>query len=792
MKRRVALLAGALALVAALWGGERVLRRSLGTPSALLDERWYEGARVVDRNGKDLREIPSDKGLRGRETKLEEMGSRIVLSTLAAEDHDFYGHDGVDGLALMRAGAIDLLHGKLVSGGSTITEQLVKLLEHEGSARPRTIMAKLVEMGRAENLEERHDKRTILEAYLNRLPYGHSLVGPESAAQGYFGVAAKDLSWAEAAFLAVVPRAPSALDPITHAEQVTTRAHKVLASLRERRFLSETDLLRAEAEVVSPRRPEHPLLAPYLVDALIKERALVPGTTTTTIEKELQRDVEGLVRTHLATVAAFGARQAAAIVVDNATGDVLAYVGGADYDEPTAGKVDMVRTRRQPGSTLKPFVYSLAFEHGHTASEMIADVPTSFPSSTGTYSPSNFDGSFEGPISLREALASSLNIPAIRLAAELPRGALLDRLHALGFSLPEDAAHYGLSLVLGSGEVTLAELAGAYVALARGGESVPLRETLSAPLLAPTRVIDPAAAALVADALSDSLARVRGLHGRGPFDIGFPLAAKTGTSSGYRDNWTAGFTHERTVAVWVGNADGSPMRGLAGASGAGPLFADVMRRAMRDVRERAPLWDPSLLVDVEVCPLSGHLPGPACPDHVVRRFAKGSAAAQHCELHVHATAIATPTQGPHVRCDPGGKSTVVLLPSAFDDWLLTQPRGAPGRDLFGIPWLPRSRVAGCSEAGLERKLSIEAPADGSIVVLSRWRPDAETIDVRASLAGPDVGPVELAVDGVLVGEAASPPFRFRIPAEPGDHVVVARPRDKNAEVALGTTRFSVR
>jgi penicillin-binding protein 1C len=754
-----------------------------------MGDGWFKGSRVVDRNGLDLREIPSEKGLRGRETTLEEMGPRIVLATLAAEDHDFYEHDGVDRLALLRAVLTDVTHGKLISGGSTITEQLVKLLENEGSPRSRTMKTKLVEMARAENLEEKTDKHAILEAYLNRLPYGHSLTGPESAARGYFGVAAKDLSWAEAAFLAVVPRAPTSLDPVLHAKQVLTRQRIVLTTLRERGFLSESDLLRAEAEAISPLRPSHSLLAPHFIDALQKEGRLAPhGTTATTIDLGLERDVEGLVRTHLATVAGFGATQAAAIVVDNATGDVLAYVGGADYDEPRSGKVDMARARRQPGSTLKPFVYSLAFEHGHTQSEMIADVPTSFPSDSGTYSPSNFDGTFEGPISLREALAGSLNVPAIRLAAELPKGALLDRLHALGFELPEDAAHYGLSLVLGSGEVTLRELAAAYATLARGGESLPLRYTLdqSAPASA-VRVVDASAAALVADALSDSLARVRGLHGRGPFDIGFPVAIKTGTSSGYRDTWTAGFTHERTVAVWVGNADGSPMRGLAGASGAGPLFADIMRRTMRDVPARAPLWDPGLLVEVEVCPLSGHLAGAACPDHVVRRFAKGTVVAEHCDLHVHASRTAPP-----FRCDEAGPATVVLLPRAFDDWLATQPPGAPGRDGYGLPWFARSHEPGCGLAGTEKKVTIDAPAEGSVLVLSRFRPDAETIELRASVTGAVAGPIEFSVDGVRVGEASAPPFRVRIRAEAGDHVAIARPTDSRADVQTGPVHFSVR
>ena len=348
MKRLAWVLLALTVAVASGWGALRLARRAAGEPSALLEDRWYEGSRVVDRSGLDLQEIPSEKGLRGREMTLDELGPRIVLATLAAEDHDFYVHDGVDKEAMLRAVATDVLHGKIVSGGSTITEQLVKLLDQEGAPRKRTARVKLVEMARAENLEEQKDKHAILEAYMNRLPYGHSLVGPEAAARGYFGVAAKDLSWAEAAYLAVVPRAPSALDPITRESRVLPRQRIVLAALRERGFLSEEDLSRAQAEVVSPRKPSRAMLAPHLIDSLHKEgRLAAHGTTKTTIDLPLQRDVEGLVRTHLASVRAFGASDAAVLVVDNASGDVLAYVGGASYEDNLDAAVHRLSDRNR-------------------------------------------------------------------------------------------------------------------------------------------------------------------------------------------------------------------------------------------------------------------------------------------------------------------------------------------------------------------------------------------------------------------------------------------------------------
>ncbi len=804
----VVALAG-LALLA-LTGGWRRYRSGAGEPSVHLADRWHEGHLILDRRGATLRELPSEAGQRGQSLPLEALGDRIIAATLVGEDRDFWGHEGIDRQAILRAFGQNLSHGRLISGASTITQQLVKLLDNEGHPRPRTIREKLKEAARAENLERVVSKQEILEAYLNRLSYGHGLAGPEAAAKGYFGKRAQDLSWAEAAYLAVIPRAPSFLDPYGHAERIAPRHRALLDALHDRGFLGDADHARARSEIVAPRPLARPFLAPHFVAGLVADRAFEEsGTTRTTLDLALQSDVEGLVRTHLAAIAGEGAGNAAALVVDNERGEVLAYLGSANFDDPgIAGQLDVIRARRQPGSTLKPFVYALAFARGRTGADMLADVPTSFPEGRGAYRPGNFDGTFEGPISAREALAGSLNVPAVRLAAELPAGALLDALHALGIaSLDKDAAHYGLALALGSGELELRELAFAYVALARGGERIPPRMTvasaadLGAPARSGERVFDPGIAAAVTDILSDPLARVRGLHGRGPFDLGFPVAVKTGTSSGFRDTWTVGYTRERTVAVWVGNSDGAPTRRLTFARGAGPLFADVMRRAMRDVTARAPLWDASLLETAEVCPLSGKLAGPACSDHAERRFVHGHAPAESCDAHVFASAASAgapahaDAEAPY-RCDPRGSQRVVLLPDVFDSWLGTQPLGAPGQDPFGVPWLARSRLPGCSAAPLSTpELRIEAPASGSVFLLSRaGSARHQAIEVRAAIAGDPgrrVGLVEFIVDGEVAAQAVAP-YRARIPLTRGDHEILARPADPAVHLPARAARFSVR
>lgn len=784
----------ALLAALALWLGWRGYRLAAGDPrAALADASWIEGTRVLARDGRLLGERPSAAGLRGRRTSLEDAGERLVAATRISEDRDFFRHDGIDRAALARALWSNARRGRLVSGGSTITAQLVKRLDHQGRPRPRTVGAKLREMARAQNLEAAVDKRTILEAYLNHLDYGRGLAGPEAAAQGYFGVHARDLSWAQAALLAVLPRAPSALDPYRHLERAVLRQRALLVAMRDRGVLAPEDLERALAEpiVLRPEGEGRPFVAPHLVLAAARGAS---GDVETTIDLDLQRQVEGLVRAHAARLAERGASNAAVVVVDNASGEVLAEVGSRDWgDARIQGAVDLVRARRQPGSTLKPFVYGRAFERGLSPMEMLADVPTDFGAAGASYAPDNFDGTFAGPVSAREALAGSLNVPAVDVARRLGAPDVVEVLRASGLSLPEGARRYGLSIALGSGEVTPLELAEAYATLARGGEHVPLRHRADEPGAAPARVMAPEAAALVADALSDPLARVRGLRTRGPFELPYPVAIKTGTSTAFRDAWTCGFTRERTVVVWAGNADGAPTRRLTGASGAGPLFTDVMRAAMAALPSRAPLVEPALVEEVEVCPLSGHRPGHACPERVTRRFAKGRAPDQACAAHQHAAPRPAPPGEPAWRCAADGDAAIVVLPDAYARWLADRPLGAPGADARGLPWFAASRVPGCAARdGQPPRIVVRAPRDGAVLLADRASRDVDAVDVEVETRG--LAPrerLEVLVDG-RVALALDAPYRARVPVARGDHVLEIRPADGRVAALLGRARVSVR
>lgn len=800
-----------------LWVAWRLFRASAGAPYDLLaDASWTEGTRILARDGRLLGERPGPEGLRGHSTRLEEVGDRIVKATIASEDRRWADHDGVDRIALVRAAASYLRHGKVVSGGSTLTQQLVKRLDHQGKPRPRTVAQKLREIARAQNLEARTDKHTLLEAYLNHIDYGHGWAGPEASAQGYFGVHARDVSLAQATLLAVLPRAPSALDPYRHRERAVLRQRALLASMHAHGDISAADLDRAldEEIVLRDRTQPHPFVAPHVV--LASARAAARATAAareirTTLDLDLQRDVEALVRTHAVRFGQHGASNAAVVVVDNATGDVIAQVGSADWGDATiSGAVDAVRARRQPGSTLKPFVYARAFERGASPMEMLADVPTDFggartgpgagtsgPGGPMTWSPENFDGTFVGPVSAREALAGSLNVPAVRLAADLGARELVATLRSVGLSLPEGHEKYGLTIALGSGEVTPLELAEAYVTLARGGEHVKLRERSTDARAEPHRVLEAAAVASIAEALSDPIARVRGLRTRGPFDFAYPVAVKTGTSTAFRDAWTAGFTRERTVVVWVGNANGSATRKLTGAVGAGPLFFDAMKRAMHDVCARAPLYGPDLLEEAEVCPLSGHRATHACSDHVRRLFPRGHAPSHACNLHQMATRREAPLGEPPWRCDPEGAQRIVLLPATYQAWLSERTLGAPGADASGVPWFPGSRVPGCAapaaRGGTEPRITVLSPRDGMVLQADRTRGAShDAVDVAAETRGLAAEePLEVLVDGRLAARLESP-YRARLVVGRGDHVVEIRPVDGRVAAVLGRSQISVR
>lgn len=576
---------------------------------------------VVDRHGKPLREVLNQEQGRGRWLDLGQVSDNLVLATLHAEDKRFYEHPGVDPVAMGRALWQNLSQGRVISGASTLTQQTVKLVM---PPRPRRALGpKLMEAIWALRLERSLGKDQILEQYLNRAPYGNQLFGVEAAARVYFGQAAHSLSLGQASLLAVLPRSPSASNPYRDLDRALAHRRELLDRMLERGAISAQAHQRALEETVSLLPREGRPLAPHFTDYVLEQaRQLhpeaLPDTLRTTLELPLQQQVEGIVEQHLARLEGKNLSQAAVVVLDNRSGQVRAWVGSRGYfDQEHLGGNDGVLALRQPGSTLKPFVYGLHLERGGTPADLLHDLPTSFQTHDGAYLPQNYNRSFMGPLSLREALGNSRNVPAVEVAAQVGVPKLLERLRLAGLdTLQQDADHYGLALALGDGEVRLLDLANAYAALARLGSWRPARVLQGQPEGPARRIFDREVAFQLLDVLSDDQARARSFGRHSALWLPYKVAAKTGTSAHFRDSWAVGATPDYTVAVWAGNFDGSPADHISGARGAAPVMRQVFQALYPQATGPAavPWYRPMAgLKQVRVCALSGQPATEHCP-----------------------------------------------------------------------------------------------------------------------------------------------------------------------------------
>ncbi len=792
MTRRTAFRVGAGVMGAAIAAFLiRVL--TIGLPAELrVGAAMSTSIRFVDRDGKALREVRATDAARASWVALDEVGRLVPLAVLAAEDQRFFEHPGVDPLAVARAAASDVFHARVVSGASTLTMQLARLV------RPhrRTLLGKIDESALALRIEASLSKRDILAQYLNRAPFGAGVRGIDAASRYWFDKAPRDLSLAEAATLAAIPRGPAVYAIDRHPDRVLRRRDRILERMGHAGWISHEEAERAEREPLVARPGRGGFGAPHLVEALragqgplwpraIGETPAQAGVerVETTIDGSLQREIELATGQQVAALGGKHVTAASAVVLDNASGDVLAYVGSPAFgDEASGGQNDGVQALRQPGSTLKPFVYGLAMERlGWTAATLLPDLELRVAVPEGTYMPMNFDERYHGPVRLRDALGSSLNVPAVWTAEQVGTGPVLDRLRDLGFvSLTRSDGWYGPAIVLGDGEVTLLQLASAYAALARGGvfrEPRAVKRILRAGGAAdiepaPERRVMPAdVAAVLADVLSDSTARIAAFGERSALDLPFAVAAKTGTSKGSRDNWTVGYTREVTVAVWVGNFDGSPMRGTSGITGAAPLFHAAMEAAMRG-RDARPMRiadaSGSGLVAVDVCPLSGGRPGARCP-HGVREWMPADAAAhlEPCTMHVQVAVD-----------DRNGLRAGPTCPAAF-----VSTRTFERYDESMAAWAAAAKRLLAPEAfsplcpgsygPMAAAMRIGWPRDGARFVLDPERARTGQMLLVRVEAPASAQQVELRVDGRSAGRARAP-FVVPWPLARGEHVMVAR------------------
>lgn len=700
-----------------------------------------------------------------------------VEALVALEDARFWWHPGVDPLAVVRAATDNLRAGRVVSGASTLTMQLVRILE----PRPRTFGSKLIEALRAVQLELHLSKTEILAAYLRFAPYGRNLEGVEAAAWGYLGHGSGALTPAETALLLAIPqdpsrRAPSAGDP------ETTRAARDQVAV----------LLDAVGALAAPDQDEDAVLAAVLATGVPRQLrpmprhaphaamwmraqkpSLRPGARVrTTLDGGVQRTAEQVVADVRETARRAGVHGIAVVVADRETGELRALVGGFDFWSPRAGsQIPAFAVARSPGSTLKPLLYARAIEDGRILPEhLLEDVPARF----GSYAPRNYDGQHDGMVSAEQALSRSLNIPFVNLLQDVGVESFLADLRAMGVrSLDPRPGHYGLSLVAGGVELQPLELASLYVALAEDGEARTLHWRAQG-RMPPRRVYGPGSTWLTRRALR--------LRDRPDFPARRELSAvprdlhwKTGTSFGNRDAWSVGSGRRLTVAVWLGNLDQQPSPWLVGAQAAGPVLFDLLEALEQGMSGQLPP-PPAELKEVEVCGLSGRLAGPACPRRRPALAREQRVPTERCAMHVEVEVDAETGERVRPGCREGRRvetRTVVQWPAAVQRWLAESWRALPT-----APPL----AEGCAPEGTAAAPRILSPEEGMVAVLLPGVPASDQDIPLEATGGP--GELDWYVDGAWVARAPAEERVWWTP-RPGVHeLMVVDPAGRSTRQRL--------
>jgi penicillin-binding protein 1C len=555
---------------------------------------------LLDDHGREITEIGSPEARVQMPVTLSEMGEWLPRVTVALEDRRFYEHTGIDWRATAAALIRNFQSGRVVSGGSTITQQLVKLALNR---QHRSWLGKLYEAILAWKLEREWSKDRILAEYLNRCSFGNRRLGPEAAARAYFGKPARNLTLSEAVFLAGLPQAPTRLNPWRYPDRTQRKFDRSAERLAKLGVITQVQRTLLSQSPAIARRFDPPRLAQHFVDALRFLHPAMCGKVRTTLDLDLQSAAERMLRTHLDALNRSDITEAALVILDNATGAVRAMVGSSNYQ---TGQINGAMCPRSCGSTLKPFVYLAAIDRRIlTAASLMPDTPDAIRNEYSDYDPRNFSHHYLGPVRVREALACSLNVPAIVALSRVGARSSFYELRKWGFNFPENLDDYGAGFILGNAAIRLIDLAAAYAGLARGGLAMPAKLVASEyhPI---TRIVSEEATDIITDILCDNEARRKSFGMNSPLAFEERVAAKTGTSSGFRDAWTEGFDKEHTVAVWAGNFNGRPMRDTLAVRSATPLWAAVMHELLR---KDHPVNPPSAnLARCEICEATGLMP----------------------------------------------------------------------------------------------------------------------------------------------------------------------------------------
>jgi 1A family penicillin-binding protein len=813
-----------MALGAIFVAGVVFLFADLPAPDVLMTRTSPDTTKIFDRNGKLLYEILDP--LAGRRTRaaLNDLPANFKNAVVAVEDANFYENPGVDIIGVARALAQYVQQGQIVSGGSTITQQLARqVLLTKEERESRTVTRKLREMALALRITQTYSKDQILEMYLNEVYFGNLAYGAEAAARTYFGKPARDLDLAESALLAGMIQSPAAYDPYVHPDAARARQRVVLDLMVKRHLISADDAQLAQQETLHFKTPDQreQIRAPHFVayvrnwleqqygaDAVNRGGLRV----TTTLDLDLQQRAEEIVKRHIQELQDqtrndnapnYNLNDAALVAVQPATGEILAMVGSADYfDESIGGAVNVALALRQPGSAIKPITYAAAFRRGdYTPATVLSDVPTTFQTKEHEpYAPQNFDRQWHGPMSLRAALATSDNLIAVKVLEHVGLPAMIDTAKALGITTFDDPDRFGLALTLGGGEVRLLELTAAYAGFANQGKRVEPRAILSVSSsqnaesstvsfdgtpyrvlpAADSQAVSPQVAYLITSILSDNYARIPAFGEDNVLNLSRPAAAKTGTTTDFRDNWTMGYTPDLAVGVWAGNADNTPMYHITGVTGAGPIWHDFMEEALRGT----PPHDfpvPDGLVEREICDASGLLATPDCPR--VRRefFIRGTEPTRKDDAYqtfmidaATGKLWAEGCQGPRV------PRVFRVYPPDAQDWAKKNGLAqAPEVDCLGRPQTAGDgqQATDSNQSSVSRRQALEivSPAQNSEYETSPQLPaSSQQVEVSARLnRAVSLRRVTLYVDDVAVGEFASVPYRALWQLTIGSHQVRA-------------------
>ena len=642
--------------------GYVALAEQLPSPTELRERQTaFVSSKIYDREGNLLYEVMDPHGGRRTYVPLQEISPQLINATIATEDRDFWLHPGFDPVALARAVYYVVTEREIVSGASTIPQQLARMVLLPEERFEQTASRKVKEIVLAAELTRVYSKRTILEIYLNELNYGNQAYGIQAAAETYFNTDAADLTLAQASFLAGLPQLPATYDPFGGGlERALSRQEDVLRLMMEDGHISAEEAEQAAAAMASHtfrasdvdinRAPHFIVYVRRIVEEQYGPEALYRGAGLrihTTLDPDLQTEAEQAVREGVASLADRQVTNGALVALDPETGYILAMVGSADFnDRSIDGQVNVALRCRQPGSSIKPLTYVASFERDWTPATLFWDVRTEFPDGANPpYVPLNYDRAYHGPVLMRDALANSYNVPAVGALQFVGVDGLLEMASRLGvesLAHPEEACpeypydrppSYGLALTLGGGEVKLMEMTGAFATFANEGvlvEPTPIlriedsRGNVLVDNGVPTgrQVLSPEHAYLITDILADDQARCAAFTCPSVLELSRPAAAKTGTTDDYRDAWTVGYTPDLVTGVWVGNSDNSPMVDVPGAAGAGPIWHRFMEAALADqpVRDFA---RPSGIVDHEICADSGARPTDHCPERTSEIFARG-------------------------------------------------------------------------------------------------------------------------------------------------------------------------